>query len=78
MRGRQGKVRNSIYPSTYLHAGEPMFFSQPIKGCEKWDTDPASGMIYREPEAGIRRRFASVQCNYPTATTFGAPVDLPL
>ncbi len=31
--------------SKYLHAGEPMFLSQPIKGGGKWDTDPMSGMI---------------------------------
>src|SRR5208283_3782061 len=31
--------------SKYLHAGEPMFLSQPIKGGEKWDTDPTMGMI---------------------------------
>jgi gamma-glutamylcyclotransferase (GGCT)/AIG2-like uncharacterized protein YtfP len=31
--------------SKYLHAGEPMFLSQPIKGGEKWDIDPTSAMI---------------------------------
>jgi gamma-glutamylcyclotransferase (GGCT)/AIG2-like uncharacterized protein YtfP len=31
--------------SKYLHAGEPMFLSQPFKAGEKWDTDPTSGMI---------------------------------
>ncbi len=31
--------------SKYLHAGQPMFLSQPIRGGEKWDTDPTSGMV---------------------------------
>jgi gamma-glutamylcyclotransferase len=31
--------------SRYLHAGEPMFLSKPIKGGEKWDTDPIFEMI---------------------------------
>jgi gamma-glutamylcyclotransferase (GGCT)/AIG2-like uncharacterized protein YtfP len=31
--------------SKYLHAGEPMFLSQPFKAGGKWDTDPTSGMI---------------------------------
>ncbi|MBZ5657787.1 MAG: hypothetical protein LAO56_21195 [Acidobacteriia bacterium] len=46
-RANLGKVLSVIYTarSKYLHAGEPMFLSQPIKGGEKWDTDPTSGMI---------------------------------
>jgi len=42
-----GKALNAIYTarSKYLHAGEPMFLSQPFKGGAKWDTDPTSGMI---------------------------------
>jgi hypothetical protein len=46
-RANLGKILNVIYTarSKYLHAGEPMFLSQPIKGGEKWDTDPTSGMI---------------------------------
>ena len=42
-----GDVLKTIYTarSKYLHAGEPMFLSQPIKGGDKWDTDPTSGMI---------------------------------
>jgi hypothetical protein len=46
-RANLGKVLDFIYAarSKYLHAGEPMFLSQPIKGGEKWDTDPTSGMI---------------------------------
>jgi hypothetical protein len=42
-----GNVLKVIYTarSKYLHAGEPMFLSTPIKGGEKWDTDPTSGMI---------------------------------
>jgi len=34
-----------IARSKYLHAGEPMFLSQPIKGGEKWDIDPTACMI---------------------------------
>ena len=46
-RANLGKILNVIYTarSKYLHAGEPMFLSQPIKGGEKWDIDPTSGMI---------------------------------
>jgi hypothetical protein len=46
-RANLGKVLNIIYTarSKYLHVGEPMFLSQPIKGSEKWDTDPTLGMI---------------------------------
>jgi hypothetical protein len=46
-RANLGKVLSAIYTSRskYLHAGEPMFLSQAIKGAEKWDTDPTSGMI---------------------------------
>jgi len=46
-RANLGKVLNVIYAarSKYLHAGEPMFLSQPFKGGEKWDTDPTAGMI---------------------------------
>jgi len=42
-----GKVLTIIYKarSKYLHAGEPMLLSVAIKGGEKWDTDPTSGMI---------------------------------
>jgi len=46
-RANLGKVLDVIYiaRSKYLHAGEPMFLSQPIKGGEKWDIDPTAGMI---------------------------------
>ena len=46
-RANLGKALNVIYTarSKYLHPGEPMFLSQPIKGGEKWDTDPRAGMI---------------------------------
>lgn len=46
-RANLGKALNVIYRarSKYLHAGEPMFLSQLIKGGEKWDTDPTAGMI---------------------------------
>lgn len=46
-RAKLGDVLDVIYTarSKYLHAGEPMFLSQPIKGGEKWDTDPTTGMI---------------------------------
>jgi gamma-glutamylcyclotransferase len=42
-----GKVLDTIYKarSAYLHSGEPMFLSMPIKGGEHWDTDPSVGMI---------------------------------
>lgn len=42
-----GEVLKTIYTarSKYLHAGEPMFLSKPIKGGEKWDIDPTAGMI---------------------------------
>jgi hypothetical protein len=41
------KVLDVVYiaRSKYLHAGEPMFLSQPTKGGEKWDIDPTAGMI---------------------------------
>jgi hypothetical protein len=46
-RANLARVLDTIYTarSKYLHAGEPMFLSQPIKGGEKWDTDPTSQMI---------------------------------
>ena len=41
-----GKMLRIIYDarSRYLHAGVPMFLSTPVKGGEKWDTDPILGM----------------------------------
>jgi hypothetical protein len=41
------KVLNAIYTarSKYLHAGEPMFLSMPMRGGETWDTDPGFEMI---------------------------------
>lgn len=41
------KPLNAIYTSRskYLHAGEPMFLSQPFRGSAKWDTDPTTGMV---------------------------------
>jgi hypothetical protein len=41
------KILDVIYGarSKYLHAGEPMFLSTPMKGGEKWDTDPTLGTI---------------------------------
>src|SRR5260370_27895651 len=43
-RANLGKVLNAIYTarSKYLHAREPMFLSQPIKGGDKWTTEPTS------------------------------------
>ncbi|MGP8252935.1 MAG: hypothetical protein ACLQHF_12945 [Terracidiphilus sp.] len=40
-----GKMLRIIYDarSRYLHAGVPMFLSTPVKGGEKWDTDPIRG-----------------------------------
>ena len=42
-----GKVLNNIYHarSRYLHAGEPMYLSRPMRGGEKWDAEPSLGMI---------------------------------
>jgi hypothetical protein len=42
-----GKVLNNIYVarSQYLHAGEPMYLSRPMRGGEKWDAEPSLGMI---------------------------------
>ena len=42
-----GKTLDAIYSarSKYLHAGEPMYLSLPIKGEHKWDTDPSLSMI---------------------------------
>jgi hypothetical protein len=34
--------------SAYLHSGEPMYLSMPIKGGERWDTDPTLGMTNRQ------------------------------
>jgi hypothetical protein len=41
------KILNIIYiaRSKYLHGGEPMFLSTPLKGGEKWDFDPVISMI---------------------------------
>jgi len=41
------KVLDTIYDSRsgYLHNGETMYLSKPMKGGFKWDTDPTSGMI---------------------------------
>jgi len=42
-----GKVLDNIYNarSRYLHAGEPMYLSRPMRGGEKWDAEPSLGMI---------------------------------
>ena len=41
------KVLGTIYDSrsSYLHSGEPMYLSKPMKGNYKWDTDPFFDMI---------------------------------
>jgi hypothetical protein len=41
------KTLDAIYSarSKYLHSGEPMYLSLPIKGEYNWDTDPSLGMI---------------------------------
>jgi len=38
---------SAIYDSRseYLHGGEAMYLSQPMRGGHKWDTDPSLGMI---------------------------------
>ena len=53
------KALNAIYTarSKYLHAGEPMFLSQPFKGGEKWDTDPAAGMIVDNRSLSARQKL---------------------
>lgn len=40
-------VLDAIYEnrSKYLHEGQSMYLSLPIRGGEKWDTDPSLGMI---------------------------------
>ncbi len=40
-----GKVLKSIYDarSRYLHVGEPMYLSRPMRGGEKWDAEPSLG-----------------------------------
>jgi len=40
-------ILDAIYEnrSKYLHEGQSMYLSLPIRGGEKWDTDPSSGMI---------------------------------
>lgn len=42
-----GKTLDAIYSarSKYLHAGEPMYLSLPIKGEHNWDTDPSLSMV---------------------------------
>ena len=51
------KILDTIYRarSKYLHAGEPMYLSTPIKSGEKWDTDPTLGM------AADNRSFSASQ-----------------
>jgi Apea-like HEPN len=46
-RANLAKILDTIYKarSKYLHAGEPMFLSTPMRGGEKWDTDPTLGMV---------------------------------
>lgn len=41
------KLLEAIYSSRsdYLHKGEPMYLSSPIRGGEKWDMDPSFEMI---------------------------------
>jgi hypothetical protein len=58
-RANLSKVLNIIYTarSKYLHAGEPMFLSQSIKGGEKWDTDPTFGMIVDNRSFAARQKL---------------------
>jgi hypothetical protein len=46
-KGDLSKTLSAIYDSRsdYLHRGETMYLSQPMRGGEKWDTDPTFGMI---------------------------------
>lgn len=51
------KTLSTIYDSRsdYLHRGETMYLSQPMRGGEKWDTDPTFGMIIDN------RRFPAIK-----------------
>jgi len=52
---------NAIYDgrSGYLHRGEVLYLSRPMKGGQKWDTDPTVGMIM-----GNRRFSAKMKLPY--------------
>lgn len=52
---------NAIYDgrSGYLHRGEVLYLSRPMKGGQKWDTDPTVGMIM-----GNRRFPAKMKLPY--------------
>jgi hypothetical protein len=41
------KTLDAIYSSRskYLHEGETMYLSMPMRGGDKWDTDPTFGMV---------------------------------
>ncbi len=55
------KALNAIYDgrSGYLHRGEVLYLSRPMKGGQKWDTDPTVGMIM-----GNRRFSADMKLPY--------------
>jgi hypothetical protein len=53
------QVLTAIYNarSAYLHAGEPMYLSMPIKGGERWDIDPTLGMTIDNREFSPRPKL---------------------
>jgi len=53
------KTLSAIYDSRsdYLHKGETMYLSQPIRGGEKWDTDPSFGMIIDNRRFPARKKL---------------------
>ena len=59
--------------SKYLHAGEPMFLSQPFKGGEKWDVDPTAGMIVDNRSFTASQKLPCLVLRGP-----GAPLPLDL
>lgn len=62
----QLKIKKSDLPKTlsiiydarsgYLHNGEPMYLSQPMRGGQKWDIDPAIGAIIDNRRISERKK----------------------
>lgn len=53
------KTLNAIYDSRsdYLHNGQAMYLSHPMRGGLKWDADPSLGMIIDRRKFPIRRKL---------------------
>jgi len=53
------KTLSAVYDSRsdYLHSGETMFLSLPMRGGEKWDTDPSLGMIIDNRSFPARKKL---------------------